>query len=130
MHKNGNGISTYTEFIWKIADLLRGDYKQSEYGDVILPFTVLTRLDSILEETKQKVLDKSEELDQQGFENKEPFLRNITGYRFYNTSDFTLQKLKDDAPNLADNLRDYITSFSPNVVEILESFDISIQIER
>ena len=120
-------INEYSNFIWKIADLLRGDYKQSEYGDVILPFTVLCRLDSVLLPSKEKVLELKETLK---FDNKEPFFYQATGMKFYNTSQFTFAKLKDDAPNIADNLRDFINSFSSNIRDILEHYDIHNQIAR
>lgn len=120
-------VSEKSSFIWKIADLLRGDYKQSEYGDVILPFTVLCRLDSVLAPTKEKVLELDRTLT---YKNKAPFFERATGYKFYNTSKFTFAKLKDDASNIADNLRDYIKGFSENAREILESFDIYAQIAR
>jgi len=120
-------VSEKSSFIWKIADLLRGDYKQSEYGDVILPFTVLCRLDSVLAPTKDKVLELNATLK---YKNKAPFFERTTGYKFYNTSKFTFAKLKDDAGNIADNLRDYIKGFSENAREILESFDIYAQIAR
>ena len=120
-------ITEKTNFIWKIADLLRGDYKQSEYGDVILPFTVLCRLDSVLFDTKDNVLKLNETLT---YKNKEPFLTKATGYRFYNVSEFTFAKLKNDAGNLADNLTDYIKGFSENARTILESFDIYSVIAR
>lgn len=124
---NSININEYTNFIWKVADLLRGDYKQSEYGDVILPFTVITRLDSVLLPTKDKVLELDKSLT---FTNKAPFFEKATGMKFYNTSNFTLAKLKDDAPNIASNLRDYIGAFSPNVQEILDAYDIYAQIVR
>ncbi|MHC2180909.1 transcriptional regulator with XRE-family HTH domain [Paenibacillus sp. PvR053] len=122
---NDININEYTNFIWKIAELLRGDYKQSEYGYVILPFTVLARLDSVLLSTKDKVLELDKTLN---FSNKAPFFERATGMRFYNTSNFTLHKLKDDAPNIAANLRDYIGAFSLNVQEILDAYDIHAQI--
>jgi len=127
-------ITEKSNFIWKIADLLRGDYKQSEYGDVILPFTVLCRLDSVLAPTKDAVLEVNRTCK---FKNKAPFLMKATktksvpeGYRFYNVSEFTFAKLKNDATNIADNLTDYIKGFSENARTILESFDIYSQIAR
>lgn len=120
-------VSEKSGFIWKIADLLRGDYKQSEYGDVILPFTVLCRLDSVLAITKDKVLELNKTLT---YKNKGPFLTKATGYKFYNTSEFTFAKLKNEPTHIADNLRDYIKGFSDNAREILESFDIYSQITR
>jgi type I restriction enzyme M protein len=127
-------ISEKSNFIWKIADILRGDYKQSEYGDVILPFTVLCRLDSVLEPTKEAVLEVNRTCK---YKNKAPFLKIATkhetapdGYNFWNTSEFTFSKLKNDAANIADNLTDYIKGFSDNAKGILESFDIYSQITR
>lgn len=120
-------VSEKSSFIWKIADLLRGDYKQSEYGDVILPFTVLCRLDSVLAPTKEKVWELDKTLN---YKNKAPFFEKATGYKFYNISKFTFAKLKDDPSNIADNLRDYIKGFSDNARGILESFDIYAQIAR
>ncbi|MDR1770521.1 MAG: N-6 DNA methylase [Hungatella sp.] len=127
--QNSLNINEYTNFIWKIAELLRGDYKQSEYGDVVLPFTVLCRLDSVLLATKERVLeiDKTSSF---GDKVKEKLFEQATGMKFYNKSNFTFIKLKDDAPNIAENLRDYITSFSANVQEIMEAFNIYAQIER
>ena len=127
----GINITEKSNFIWKIADLLRGDYKQSEYGDVILPFTVLCRLDSVLAPSKEEVMElhrknvfKTEYARLAGF-------RSITGgLKFYNISEFTFAKLKNDAGNIADNLTDYIKGFSGNARSILESFDIYTQIAR
>jgi type I restriction enzyme M protein len=124
-------ISEKSNFIWKIADILRGDFKQSEYGDVILPFTVLCRLDSVLAPTKERVMElhrkgtfKTDYAKLAGF-------KSITGgLKFYNVSEFTFAKLKDDAANIADNLTDYIKGFSENARTILESFDIYSQIAR
>lgn len=124
-------VSEKSSFIWKIADLLRGDYKQSEYGDVILPFTVLCRLDSVLAPTKEEVMA----LHRKGIYKTEyarlaGFKRITGGLKFYNISEFTFAKLKDDAGNIADNLTDYIKGFSENARQILESFDIYSQIAR
>ncbi|ADU27386.1 type I restriction-modification system subunit M N-terminal domain-containing protein [Ethanoligenens harbinense] len=124
-------ISEKSNFIWKIADILRGDFKQSEYGDVILPFTVLCRLDSVLAPTKERVM----EIHRQGMFKTEyaklAGFKSITGgLKFYNISEFTFAKLKDDAANIADNLTDYIKGFSENARMILESFDIYSQIAR
>jgi type I restriction enzyme M protein len=124
-------ISEKSNFIWKIADILRGDFKQSEYGDVILPFTALCRLDSVLAPTKERVMEihrtgtyKTEYAKLAGF-------KSVTGgLKFYNISEFTFAKLKDDAANIADNLTDYIKGFFENARTILESFDIYSQIAR
>lgn len=120
-------VSEKSSFIWKVADLLRGDYKQSEYGDVILPFTVLCRLDSVLALTKERVLELDRTLT---YKNKAPFFMKATGYKFWNTSNYTFAKLKNAPTLVADNLRDYIKGFSENAREILESFDIYAQIAR
>ncbi|GBU20591.1 hypothetical protein R80B4_00469 [Fibrobacteres bacterium R8-0-B4] len=130
----GAKISEKTDFIWEIADLLRGDYKPSEFGDAILPFTVLCRLDSVLAPTKEAVLDVDRNCKHK---NKAPFLKRATqtpntpnGYNFWNTSKFTFDKLKNDASNIADNLNDYINGFSENARTMLESFDIYQQIAK
>ncbi len=109
-------------FIWSVADLLRGDYKQSEYGKVILPFTVLRRLDCVLEATKADVLAEFEEKTKLGL-NPEPFLRRKSGLNFYNISTMDIPKLMGDSDNIRVNLESYINSFSPEVRDIFESFD-------
>ena len=116
-------------FIWSVADLLRGDYKQSEYGKVILPLTVLRRLDSVLEPTKQKVLKRHEDLRGR-LENVDPVLMQLTGHRFYNTSPFTFGKLLDDPPNLGDNLRGYILGFDAGTRDVIAKFELEPQIRR
>src|SRR3954470_15054981 len=90
--------TTLSSFIWSVADLLRGDYKQSEYGKVILPFTVLRRLDCVLEPTKAAVLSEKAKREQAGL-NPEPFLERAASLRFYNTSPLDLKKLMGDAQN-------------------------------
>lgn len=120
-------ISDKSNFIWKIADILRGDYKQHEYADVILPFTVLKRLDSVLIDTHDEVIRLNNTLT---YKNKAPFLCKASGYKFYNISEFTFEKLKDDPDNLDENIIDYIKGFSDNAREILEAFNIYSQIER
>lgn len=120
-------ISDKSNFIWKIADILRGDYKQHEYADVILPFTVLKRLDSVLIDTHDEVIRLNNTLT---YKNKSPFLCKASGYKFYNISEFTFEKLKDDPDNLDENIVDYIKGFSDNAREILEAFNIYSQIER
>ena len=120
-------VSENSNFIWKIADLLRGDYKQSEYGDVILPFTVLCRLDSVLTDTHDAVVAANKKLR---YKNKAPFLENVSGHKFYNISEFTFASLTNDSVMIRDNLIDYIKGFSGNARSILESFDIYAQIDR
>src|SRR6202521_3865104 len=98
-------------FIWSVADLLRGDYKQSEYGKVILPFTVLRRLDCVLEKNKPAVLVEREKRKKAGV-NPEPFLLRKSGEFFYNTSPLDLKKLMGDQDHIGENLRAYMQAFS------------------
>ncbi|MGR9116088.1 MAG: type I restriction-modification system subunit M [Gammaproteobacteria bacterium] len=116
-------------FIWAVADLLRGDYKQSEYGKVILPFTVLRRLDCVLEPTKDAVLSEYADKQQHGI-NPEPFLLRKAGQSFYNTSPLDMKKLMGDQDHIKENLFAYIQGFSAAVRDIFERFDFYTQIER
>ena len=116
-------------FIWSVADLLRGDYKQSEYGKVILPFTVLRRLDCVLEATKPAVLAELAKRKQAGL-NPEPFLLKKAGQLFYNTSPLDLKKLMGDQDHIGENLRAYLHGFSPAVRDIFEHFEFHLQIDR
>ena len=118
-----------SSFIWAVADLLRGDYKQSEYGRVILPFTVLRRLDCVLEPTKEAVLAEKEKREAAGL-NPEPFLLKKSKQLFYNTSSLDLKKLMGDQDNIAENMFKYIEAFSPAVRDIFECFDFHTQINR
>ncbi len=118
-----------SSFIWSVADLLRGDYKQSEYGKVILPFTILRRLDCVLEATKPKALTKLASISKSGL-NPDPFLRRITGQAVYNTSPLDLVKLLGDQDNIRKNLYEYVAKFSPDAKDIFERFDFHTQIER
>ena len=113
-----------SSFIWSVADLLRGDYKQSEYGKVILPFTVLRRLDCVLETTKPAVLAELAMRVKVGL-NPEPFLLRISGQLFYNTSPLDLKKLMGDQDHIGENLRAYMQAFSPAVRDIFERFEFS-----
>ncbi len=117
-------------FIWSIADLLRGDYKQAEFQDVILPLTVLKRLDDVLDPTKEEVLKKNKELKEEGIENKHLILTRVSGYPFYNISKFTFKSLLQDPDNIAKNLRAYINGFSQNMYNILENFEFANEIKR
>ena len=118
-----------SSFIWSVADLLRGDYKQSEYGKVILPFTVLRRLDCVLEATKPAVLAEKEKRGQAGL-NPEPFLLKVCGQHFYNTSPLDLKKLMGDQDHIGENLRAYMQAFSHAVRDIFESFEFHTQIDK
>lgn len=117
-------------FIWSIADLLRGDYKQSDYGKVILPLTVLRRLDCVLEGTKVEVLKKNEQAKTMNIQNIDPILNKVAGYNFHNRSQFTFEKLIADPNNIAANLIDYINGFSADAREIIEQFEFESQITR
>jgi type I restriction enzyme M protein len=122
-------IKNHAAFVWSVADLLRGDYKQSEYGRVILPMTVLRRLDCVLEPTKDKVLDAAKRLAGK-VDNVEPVLCQATGEQFFNTSPLDLRRLLDDPGTIADNLRAYIAGFSASARDILEHFEFDAHIDR
>ena len=117
-------------FIWSVADLLRGDYKQSDYGKVILPFTILRRLDCVLAPTKDAVLKEYAKRKQAGL-NPEPFLAKAAGnLSFYNTSKLDLKTLMGDQDNVAENLRAYLQGFAPSVRDLFERFEFHAQIDR
>ena len=118
-----------SSFIWSVADLLRGDYKQSEYGKVILPFTVLRRLDLVLEKTKAGVLAEFEKRKATKV-NPEPFLLKKAGHLFFNTSPLDMKKLMGDQDHIKENLYAYTQGFSPNVRDIFEAFEFHTQIDR
>ena len=107
----------------------QGDYRQSEYGKVILPYSVLRRLDCVLESTKVSVLAEKLVREQAGL-NPEPFLLRTSGQRFYNTSPLDLKKLMGDPDHIGENLRAYMQSFSPAVRDIFESFEFHTQIDK
>jgi type I restriction enzyme M protein len=116
-------------FIWSVADLLRGDYKQSEYGKVVLPFTVLRRLDCVLAPTKAAVLAEKDAKTKAGL-NPDAFLLRKAKQSFYNTSPFDLPTLLGDQDHIRQNLYAYIQAFSPAARDIFERFDFHAQVER
>jgi type I restriction enzyme M protein len=122
-------IKNHAAFIWSVADLLRGDYKQSEYGRVIMPLTVLRRLDCVLEPTKAKVLERNKKL-KGTIDNISPVLEAVAGEQFFNTSPLDFRKLLDDPGQIAGNLRAYIAAFSPAARDIIEKFDFDTQITK
>lgn len=124
-----NNFQEKISFIWSIAELLRGDYKKSEYTDVILPLTVLKRLDAVLEPTKEKVISLYNE-NKGRLEYMDSLLCKASGYPFYNTSPFTFQKLIQDPDNIEKNLRSYISGFSTNMFEIIEHFEFQNEITK
>ncbi len=126
-----SGFRELAGFLWSIADLLRGDFKQSEYGKVILPMTVLRRLDCVLRDTKPKVLARYETLKGGKVKNLDPILQRITGVPFHNISKLDFEKLKGDPNHIAANLVAYIKGFSGEARDIfIESFRFADQIER
>ncbi|WP_033439369.1 type I restriction-modification system subunit M [Saccharothrix sp. NRRL B-16314] len=125
--------STHTKlagFIWSVADLLRGDYKQSEYGKVILPFTVLRRLDCVLAPTKDAVLERKAKLAEQGVQNLDMLKRATGGLSFYNTSKLDFQSAVRDQDNVASNLKSYVGAFSENAREIFDAYEFTAQLGR
>ena len=122
-------IRNHAAFIWSVADKLRGVYKQSEYGRVILPLVVLRRLDCVLEPTKAAVLERAAGLKGR-VENVEPVLCAVSGEQFYNVSPLDFRRLLDDPANVAGNLRSYIAGFSPAARDIVDKFGFDAQISR
>ena len=122
--------SEIVSFLWGVADLIRDSFKRGKYQDVILPLTVLRRLDCVLAPTKEPVLRRQAELRGRGLEELDGQLRITSGFAFYNTSRYDFEKLIADAPNLAANLRNYIAGFSDNMREVLERFDFDNTISK
>lgn len=125
-----NNFREKANFLWSIADLLRGHYKQADYGKVILPLTVLRRLDFVLEPTKQKVLDAYQVHKSKKPEVLEPILNNVAKVKFHNHSKFDFYKLAQDPNNIASNLRNYINGFSIGAKEIIDYFSFDDQIKK
>jgi type I restriction enzyme M protein len=117
-------------FLWGVADLIRDTFRRGRYQDVILPLTVLRRLDCVLADTKEKVLARQAELRDRGLENLDRQLSQVAGFAFYNTSRYDFEKLLANAPHLAANLRNYIAGFSQNMREVIERFDFDNTISR
>jgi type I restriction enzyme M protein len=122
-------LRNHAAFIWSVADKLRGVYKQSEYGRVILPLVVLRRLDCVLEPTKSEVLARHEALKGR-VENVAPVLASVAGEQFFNTSPLDFRRLLDDPVNVAANLRAYIAGFSPDVRDVFDKFGLDPHITR
>jgi type I restriction enzyme M protein len=121
-------FSSLGAMVWSVADLLRGEYKQSDYGKVILPFTLLRRLESVLAPTKDAVLAEYNAKKDLGIP-LDIFLTQKSGNQFYNTSKFDLRTLLADPDNLLQNLENYITGFSPNAREVFEKYKFNEQIQ-
>lgn len=118
-----------SSFIWSIAELLRGPYKQSDYGKVILPFTVLRRLDCVLEATKPAVLAEYAQKQALGI-NPEPYMLRKAGQSFFNKSPLDLKKLMGDQDHIQENLDSYIQAFSPAICDIFKRFKFNVQVEK
>jgi len=121
--------SEIVTFLWGVADLIRDTFKRGKYQDVILPLTVLRRLDCVLAPTKAKVLETQAKFKGK-LENLDQLLRSSSTFAFYNTSRYDFERLLGDAPHLAANLRNYIAGFSQNMREVLEKFDFDNTISQ
>lgn len=126
---NNMNHSKIVSFIWGVADLIRDTFKRGKYQDVILPLTVLRRLDCVLAPTKEKVLGVQAKYKGR-LEKPDDLLKKASGFAFYNTSRYDFEKLTADAPHLAANLRNYIAGFSDNMREVLEKFDFDNTISK
>ncbi|WP_417334648.1 type I restriction-modification system subunit M [Halarcobacter sp.] len=125
-----NNFKEKADKIWEVANLLRGDYKRSDYGKVILPMTVLRRLDCVLAPNKQKVLDVLPKVEKSSETAKDKVLNATAGMNFHNRSKFDFDKIIADPNNVATNLRNYINGFSTSAREIIEYFNFDDQIDR
>ncbi len=123
------GFADKVAFVWKVADKLRGTFKQHEYGSVMLPLLVLRRMDAVLAPTKQAVLDAAKGMGTIG-EGQTALLKKASGHRFYNTSPLTFATLLGDDKALAENLRAYIRKLSPEAYAVMEAYDFDPRIDR
>ena len=125
-NKNSVQVTDQANFIWNIANKLRGAYMPDKYGDVIIPMTIVRRFECSLADTKKEILENYEKNN-----NLPPqFLYKISGYQFYNTSRYTLVELCNDPNNIAANFKEYISGFSQNVRDILSGLELGKQIEK
>jgi type I restriction enzyme M protein len=122
-------VNEKANFIWSVADILTGVYKPHEYGDVILPLTVLKRFDQVLSKTKEEVLKESSKLPET-FAQRDMILKSTSKQNFYNTSKFDFKKLLDDPSNIEANFYNYINGYSKEVQDIIENFDLDRHIKR
>lgn len=120
----------HVNFIWTIANLLRGPYRPAQYRRVMLPMTVLRRMDCVLEPTKDKVLKRYEQIKETKVKNPEPILNRLAGQRFHNTSKYTFQKIVGDPDNVARNLANYIKGFSSEAREVFEYYSFEQEIAK
>jgi type I restriction enzyme M protein len=126
---NGGSFNDKVNFIWSVADLLRGDFKQSEYAKVILPLVVIRRLDCVLADTKDAVVARAEQLRGR-VDKPDRALQAVAGREFYNTWPHGFDQLTADPANVATNLRHYIGRFSPGAFDVIEKFRFDAQITR
>jgi type I restriction enzyme M protein len=123
------GFQDKVSLIWSVADILRGDFKPHEYGQTILPFVVLRRLECALEKTKDKVIAKSQSLEGK-INDLETILNKESGHNFYNTSPLSLTKILQDPDKVASNLNSYIRAFSPSASEVLDKYGFPDKIKK
>lgn len=119
-------VSAEVNFIWSIANKLRGPYQSDKYKDVIIPMVIIRRFECALQETKNQVIIQYEKMPSYPAK----ALYKISGYQFYNTSRFTLEELVNDADHLADNFKSYINGFSANIQDIIKNLEFDKQIDK
>lgn len=122
------GFQDKVSFVWAVADLLRGDFKPHEYGQVILPFVVLRRLECALEKNKAAVIERNKKLGD--IKDPEAILNSVSGHNFYNVSPFNLSKILLDPNKVASNLNSYIHAFSPSASEVLDKYGFPEKIKK
>jgi type I restriction enzyme M protein len=125
-----NEIRNHANLIWEIAEFLRGDYKRSEYGRVILPLVVMRRLDQVMEDRRDLVIEKGTELEASGIENVEPALRKVAGHQVFNRHRLRFHQLLDDPGNIARHLGAYIDGYSDLARQVIDKFDFEAHVER
>lgn len=123
-------VRNHANLIWSVAELLRGDYKQADYGKVILPLVVMRRLDQMMEPTRDAVIERGKQLEASGIENVELALRSAAGLQFFNRHRLRFHQLLDDPGNIADHLRSYIDGYSSLARQVIDKFKFDDQIDR
>ena len=123
-------VSTEVNFIWSIANKLRGTYQSDKYKDVIIPMTIIRRFECALEETKGKVITQVEKDERNGTITPDLKYKKIAGYQFYNKSRYNLKELCNDSPKIKVNFESYIEGFSPNAQDIINNLEFKKQIEK
>ena len=123
-------VSTEVNFIWSIANKLRGTYQSDKYKDVIIPMTIIRRFECALEDTKDEVIAQVEEDEKSGDETPDQIYQKIAGYQFYNKSKYTLKELCNDSPKIKTNFESYLEGFSPNAQDIINNLEFKKQIDK